>query len=106
MLFAPLAGIAMPLISGIGTGEAVMAALVAAVASFLTADLVIYPRYGNVPAAVADALISAAVLWEISFLAESPLSWPGLGLLAVLIAVGEWYYHPYLGRVLFAGRRK
>ena len=96
----------MPLISGIGTGEAVMAALAAAVASFLTADLVIYPRYGNIPAAVADALISAVVLWEISFLAGAPLSWPGLGLLAGLIAAGEWYYHPYLGRMLFARGRK
>lgn len=106
MLFAPLAGIAMPLMSDIGTGEAVMAALVAALASFLTADMVIYPRYGNVPAVAADALISAVVLWEISFLAEAPLSWPGLVLLAGLIAAGEWYYHPYLGRMLFARRRK
>lgn len=106
LLFAPLVGIIMPSFSAMGTGNAIISALVAAAASFLTADLVIYPRYGNIPAVMADALISAVVLTEISYLAEAPLTWPGLALLAALIAAGEWYYHKYLGRVLFARRRR
>ncbi len=75
-------------------------------ASFLTADLVVFPRYGNLPAALADALISAVVLMEISYLAGAPITWTGLALLAALIAAGEWYYHKYLGRVLFSRRRR
>lgn len=96
----------MPMYSAASAGVAVMAALVAAVASFLTADLVIYPRYGNLPAVVADAVFSSVVLLEISYLAETPLSLPGLALLAVLIGAGEWYYHIYLGRALYRRRRK
>jgi hypothetical protein len=96
----------MPAFSAVNTGKAIISALVAAVASFLTADLVVFPRYGNLPAALADALISAVVLMEISYLAGAPITWTGLALLAALIAAGEWYYHKYLGRVLFSRRRR
>ncbi len=96
----------MPLFSSATAGDAVIAALVAAAASFLTADLVVYPRYGNIPAVAADALISAAVLMEMSILGGDPLSWTGLALITALIAAGEWYYHAYLRRVLFSRRRR
>jgi len=94
----------MPMFSAANTGDAVVAALVAALAAYLTADLVVFPRYGNLPAVAADTLISALVLMEISVMGETPISWPGLGLLAVLVAAGEWYYHGYLSR-LFSARR-
>lgn len=96
----------MPLFSSTSTANSVLAGFLAAVAAYLTADLVIYPRYGNFPAVVADALISAAVLVEISYLAGTPLSLPGIGILSVIIAAGEWYYHSYLRRVLFSRRRR
>lgn len=96
----------MPAFSGVNTGNAIISALLAAVASFLTADLVIFPRYGNIPAVLADVLISAVVLLEVSFLAGAPVSWPGLALIAALIAAGEWYYHTYLGRILLGRRRR
>lgn len=96
----------MPFFSTASTGSSVIAALIAAAASFLTADLVVYPRYGNIPAVAADALISAVALMETAYLAGTPLSMPGLALLAVLIGAGEWYYHTYLGRVLYSGKRR
>lgn len=106
LLFAPVAGILMPSFSGMTTANSVIAALVAAVAAFLTADLVVFPRYGNMVAVAADAVISAAVLLEIAYIFGTTLSWPGLGLITALIALGEWYYHSYLNRVLFSGRRR
>lgn len=96
----------MPMFSGAGAGDAMLAALVAAAASFMTADLVIYPKYGNLAAVIADALITALVLAEVLFLSETTVSWPGLALVTVLIAAGEWYYHSYLARLLFSGRRR
>lgn len=96
----------MPYFSAAGTATTITAALLAAVASFLTADLVIYPRYGNIPAVAADVLVSATVLVEISYIAETPVSLPGMALILILIAAGEWYYHAYLGRVIFNRRRR
>lgn len=95
----------MPYFSAAGTATAIMAALLAAVASFLTSDLVIYPRYGNLPAVAADVLVSGIVLAEMSFIAETPLSLQGMAVILVLVAAGEWYYHAYLGRVIFNRRR-
>ena len=106
LLFAPLVGITLPIFSGISTADAILAALLAAAASFLTADLVIYPRYGNIAAAISDAVIATIIIIEFFLLADKPLSLPGLSLLAGLIAAGEWFYHPYLGRTLFSKRRK
>lgn len=96
----------MPLFSSASTANSVIAGFLAAVAAYLTADLVVYPRYGNFPAVAADVLISAAVLMEISYLAGTPLSLPGLGVFSAIIAAGEWYYHSYLRRVLYTRRRK
>lgn len=91
----------MPLFSSISTANAVMAGLLAAVAAYLTADLVVYPRYGNLPALAADVLITVAILLEFSYLAGTSLTPAGIGVLSALIAAGEWYYHLYLNRVLF-----
>lgn len=98
----------MPYFSAAGTATSITAALLAAVASFLTADLVIYPRHGNIPAVAADVLVSATVLAEISYIAETPLSLPGMALILMLIAAGEWYFHNYLKRVVFSkpGRKR
>lgn len=98
----------MPHFSAAGTATAIMAALLAAVASFLTADLVIYPRYGNIPAVAADVLVSGIVLAEMSFIAETPLSLPGMAVILIIIAAGEWYFHTYLKRVVFSrpGRKR
>ena len=96
----------MPYFSTTGAATSIVAALLAAVASFLTADLVIYPRYGNIPAVAADVLVSGIVLVEISYIAEAPVSLPGMAVILVLVAAGEWYYHAYLGRVIFNRRRR
>ncbi len=96
----------MPMFSTASTGVSVMAALAAAAASFIAADLIVYPKYGNLRAVAADVLISGVVLLEISYLAKAPLSLPGLALLALIIAAGEWYYHGYLSRTLFRRPRR
>jgi DMSO reductase anchor subunit len=101
LLFAPVFGVVLPMFSKINTADSVIAAFLATAASFLIADLYIYPKYGNVPAVAADALVTAIVVLEALYLKEVPLSAPGLALVTVLIAAGEWYYHAYLGRVLF-----
>lgn len=105
LLFAPVVGITMPLFSRLNTGDTIMAAFLAAAASFLTSDLLVYSRYGNLPAVVADVFITAAVLLVMSYMAGTTISVTGLIFIAALIAVGEWYYHLYLAKALSPRKR-
>jgi len=94
----------MPHFSQADTTVAILAALLAALATFLTADLVVLPKLGNLTAILLDAIISVLVLWEISYITGASLKVPGLLLILVLLVAGEWYYHRYLTRLLFTRR--
>ncbi|MHB8156333.1 MAG: DUF2512 family protein [Desulfocucumaceae bacterium] len=106
LLFAPVIGLVLPIIGGIDTKVSLGAAFLAALASFLTADLVLYPRYGNLPALLADVIITILVLLEMFYLLGQNVSISALAVTAVLIGVGEWYFHRYMGSVLFSRRRR
>lgn len=106
LLYAPVVGLVLPILGGINTSYAILFAALAALASFLTADLVVYPRYGNMLSIVADVLISAVVMVELTLLFNFQIPVYAYITALALLAGGEWYFHSYLGRVLFPGRRR
>lgn len=107
LFFGPAMGIILPFISPVTLTEAILIAIVATLASYLTADLVILPRYGNIAALVADAVITVVVALEFAIvLYNGTLNPLGMLLLAGAVVAGEWYYHGYLLRNLFGGRGK
>ncbi len=106
LLFAPLIGMLMPIYSSANIKEAIITAVVATLAAFLTADLVIYPYFGNLPGIVADALITMLVMTEMSKSLGTNLSWVGVFLIIGIIIIGEWNYHLYLDRTLFPKRKR
>lgn len=105
-MFAPVVGIVMPYFSQADTSISILAAILAALATFLTADLVVFPKYGNFTAVLLDAVITTLILLEISYVLGTGINPAGLGLIAVIIAAGEWYYHKYLDKLFFARRRR
>ncbi len=106
LFFAPMMGIIVPLSSEVSVTGAIFIALVATIAAFFTADLVVLPRFGNGPALLVDIIISLAVVWMYAwFLYKTHPTILGFVILAVVLAFGEWYYHQYIKRELF-GRGK
>ncbi|MCL5057986.1 MAG: YndM family protein [Actinobacteria bacterium] len=101
-----MVGLVLPILGGVDTSHAIFIAALAALASFLTADLVVYPRYGNMLSIVVDVLISAVVLVELTLLFNFKVPVYAYITSLALLAGGEWYFHSYLGRVLFPGRRR
>lgn len=106
LLYAPVGGLILPLFGGVPPTTALLAATVAALASFLTADLVVLPKYGNIPALLADLVVTAVVLLEFSYLYNFRAPIPAVILALALIVAGEMYYHRYLVNILFARRRR
>ncbi len=109
LFFAPAMGILLPFFSSIKISGAIIIALAATLAAYLTADLVVLPRYGNPAALAVDAAISVLVAWEFALVFyNASISIPGMLFLAVAVIAGEWYYHGFLLRTQFnrRGRRR
>ncbi|NTW04770.1 MAG: DUF2512 family protein [Peptococcaceae bacterium] len=106
LLFAPLIGMLMPIYSSANIKEATITAVLATLAAFLTADLVIYPHFGNLPGIIGDAFITMLVMTEMSKSLNANLSWIGVFLIIGIIIIGEWNYHLYLDRTLFPRRKR
>lgn len=108
LFFAPALGLSLPFFSGLSSGQAVVAAALATAAAYLSADLVVFPRFGHLVALLADVAITLLVVLEMPLVfaagAVSPAGWLVVGLLT---ALGEMYFHGYLVRrgVVVAGRR-
>lgn len=109
LFIGPVMGILLPFFSSVKISGAIIIALAATLATYLTADLVVLPRYGNLPALAVDAAIAVLVAWEFALvLYNASISVPGMLFTAVAVIAGEWYYHGYLFRILFnrKGRRR
>jgi hypothetical protein len=99
-------GLIMPIFGGVNSAHAIFFAALAALASFLTADLVVYPRYGNLPAMAVDVVISAVILVEFNYLFHFAVPVHAYVITLALLAGGEWYFHRYLSNVMFKRRRR
>lgn len=109
LLVITVLGVVLPAIGDITTFTAVMAAIIGTFAAYFIADLVVLSLYGNRVAVLADVIIILAVAYEtVHFMEENPYMPPlGLIIIALLIGLGEWYYHSrYLARLIYKGRIK
>jgi len=107
LLIVAVLGMLLPPVAKVSTATAVVAAVVATITAYFIADLLVLPQYGNRAAVAADCLLTMAVTWEMAWVLENALiPLPGLALLALIVGLGEWYYHRYLARLIFRGKMK
>jgi ABC-type Mn2+/Zn2+ transport system permease subunit len=67
--------------------------------TFLIGDILILPRYGNMSAAVADAVLAALIAWIIDILTINfYITWISSLTFVVLIFIIEMVLHRYLER--------
>lgn len=72
--------------------------LVVTILAYVIGDLLILPTFGNVVATVADIVISSLTIWAARVIGISglrPALW-AITLSALIIGVGEWFFHQYL----------
>ena len=72
-------------------------AIVATAVNYLFGDLVVLRNYGNIVASVGDGLMAAVVAYIFAlFIPLIVVSALSLIVFAVLVAVGEYFFHRYL----------
>ncbi len=94
-----LAWVAFGLIDGNPWRTILVVALVATVLNYLIGDLLILKAAGNVVASIANGVLAAGAAWLMTMgVLVSALKASTLGLLAfaILIAIGEYFFHQYL----------
>lgn len=92
-----LAAIAFRFVDANSWGWIFTVALAATVMNYLVGDLLVLPALGNVVASVGDGLMGALIAYAVAFLmAPFSVSFAGLATFAVLVAIGEYFFHQYL----------
>lgn len=103
LFFAPVMGILLPFFSEIDLKKAIFIGFLVTLATFLTADLWVFPRFGNKMAVGADIIISLIIVFlYIQMFFKSPLNWVGFVVIGLAVGAGENYFHTYLKRELFS----
>lgn len=73
--------------------------LVGTVLNYLLGDLIILPKFGNIVASVGDGVLAALTALLVGILTPAfQTTTTSLLIFAVLIAVGEYFFHQYLLR--------
>lgn len=74
-----------------------ISALAVALLSFLVGDMLVLPRYGNISAALADAVIGGIVAWIVDLLTPRfYITWVSTLVFVVLIFIIEIILHRYI----------
>jgi hypothetical protein len=80
------------------SGSILTLSIIMAVIAYIIGDLLILPSMGNTVATLADFGIAFVGLWALGTFWVSPnYPWLSISLIsAVIIAIGEWFFHKYL----------
>lgn len=96
-LFAVVLGIILSRTPAYSLGNILWLAVVISLLAYFIGDLWILPSYGNWTAVGADAVLVALSLWILpGILGTPPLGFGTILLIAVVLGIGEVYYHRYL----------
>ncbi|MCX3307170.1 DUF2512 family protein [Bacillus sp. NEAU-CP5] len=90
-------------------GDVLLMTIVLGAVSYFTGDLYVLPRWNNITAASADFGIAFLVVWLMGMPLSMGISGGRLAfaalISAVIIAIGEYFFHIYLMRKDLGGSR-
>ncbi len=80
-------------------GLVLLIALLTTAGNYLVGDLHILPARGNLTASVGNGILGAILAYIVNLAATTfSASFAALFIYAILLAVGEYFFHPYLSR--------
>ncbi|MFO8059557.1 MAG: DUF2512 family protein [Bacillota bacterium] len=92
-----LAVAAFTYIDGNPWSQVFWVSLIATVVNYLIGDSLVLPSLGNVVAAIGDGLMGSVVAYLAAVIMPAfSVTWTSLIVFAILVAVGEYFFHRYL----------
>lgn len=103
-LFAVVLGILLSRMPAYSFGSILWLAVTMSILAYIVGDLLILPAYGNWTAVAADGLLVLFSLWLLpGLLGTSPVGFGTILMAAILLGLGEYYFHRYLQGELAVG---
>ncbi|MGO4886860.1 DUF2512 family protein [Anaerobacillus sp. MEB173] len=90
---------------GVSFGITMTISIIITLFAYALGDIVILPKSNNLYATLLDFGFSFVVIWLVLFL-FIPQTFPYIGaaiVSAAAIAIGEWFFHKYMGMFVFIG---
>lgn len=85
------------LIDGNGWTWPIVVGVAGTILNYVLGDLVVLPRFGNIAASIGDGVLAALTAYVVDLIVPAfTTSATSLAVFAVLIAVGEYFFHQYL----------
>jgi len=97
-MLAIISVVLLPIFSQINATQAFIISVVLTLVAYLTGDLWILHRYGNITATIADVVMAALVIGLADRILNNAMTVTAAGWIVILalIAFGEWFFHKYL----------
>lgn len=93
------AAIALYYIDGNTIGQVLIFSILGTAINYLIGDLFVLPSFGNIVASVGDGILAAALAYIMDLVIPAfRTTFTSLAVLAVLVAVAEYFFHQYIAR--------
>ncbi|PRX30990.1 uncharacterized protein DUF2512 [Orenia metallireducens] len=91
------AAISFTFIANNTLGWSLIVAILVTALNYLLGDLLVLPNFGNITASIGDGLMGAFTVYLLDILSRNfATTFYTLSLFAILIVVGEYFFHQYL----------
>jgi len=96
IMVAVISAVILPFFGQISLTDTLIIAAVVTVITYVLWDLLLLPRYGNWVTTIADGIVDAILIALAPLVLPITVNIYGIILTAVVLAVGEWFFHRYL----------
>lgn len=99
--------IVLGLFTDLALGEILsMAAIITSIA-YLVGDILVLSKFNNFTATISDIVLSCAIiyLYNYAFVEQRIGFWDAF-ISAVLIGIGEWFFHIYMAKMVFPNAKE
>ncbi|MEL4105273.1 DUF2512 family protein [Oscillospiraceae bacterium WX1] len=99
--------ILLNLMTALTVGQIFMISLAVTVVGYIIVDLLILSHSNNMVATLCNAVLSFLTIYSFNFWSRYPSFSIGAAIFsAIILAVGDWFFHRYLVRSIYPNRRK
>ncbi|MEW6523787.1 MAG: DUF2512 family protein [Bacillota bacterium] len=97
LMVGSILAIVLPVLGPATFGQGFAVALVVTAGSYIVGDLIVFPEFGNILAAVFDSALVLALIWVSQLLVPGFITTFGaMAVAAALVGIAEWFFHRYL----------
>ncbi len=107
VMVAVILEILLSLLTALTLVQILIISLAVTIASYLIGDLLVLTFWNNTVATLVNALIAFGIIYSFNYrYGAGILAYADCVTAAVVLGIGEWFFHRYMARKVFPSRKK